>query len=137
MVKKMQNMIAKNLFIILPLIIVLALVNGFTTQKTASNEAASAFVGATSMDDPAGARLESVDAMGYASNFGLQQGDIVLKINGRTVKGADSFFKLMSGIGKDSAVSIEVLRDGVETTVSRGANAGSSGNRREAYPRHT
>ena len=137
MVKKMQITIGKNIGIILPVIIVLALVHGFTTQRSMRNEAKSEFVGAMSVDDPAGARLESVDEMGYASNFGLQQGDVVLKINGQTVKGADSFLKLMSELGNDSSVSIEILRDGIQTTVSRESNTGNSGNRIEAYQRHT
>ncbi len=137
MVKDIHKMISKNIFIIIPIIIVLALVHGFTIRKAATNQANSAFIGATSVDDPAGARLESVEEMGYASNFGLQQGDIVRKINGQTVKGTDSFLELMGEIADDSTVRIEVLRDGVETTVGREADVGSSGIRRDTRQRHT
>ena len=137
MVKDINKMISKNIFIILPIIIVLALVHGFTTRKAANSQANGAFIGAKSVDDPAGARLESVEIMGYASNFGLQQGDIVRKINGQTVKGADSFLDLMGEIAEDSVVRIEVLRDGIETTVGRGVNAGSNGIRMDVRQRHT
>jgi S1-C subfamily serine protease len=137
MVKDLNKMISKNIFIILPIIIVLALVHGFTTRKAANNQANIAFIGAKSVDDPAGARLESVEVMGFASNFGLQQGDIVRKINGQTVKGANSFLDLMGEIAEDSVVKIEVLRDGIETTVGRGVDTGSSGNRMNGLQRHT
>ena len=76
-------------------------------------------IGAVVIDDPAGARLESVDPSGSAAGYGLQKGDIVRKINGRTVNGAASFLKFMNGIPQGSAVSIQVLRHGQEATVDR------------------
>jgi phosphatidylserine decarboxylase len=76
-------------------------------------------IGAASVDDSAGAKLESVDSSGRAAGFGLQKGDVVRKINGQGVNGAASFLKLMSGVTQGSAVSIQVLRDGQETTIDR------------------
>jgi S1-C subfamily serine protease len=85
--------------------------------------ATSSSIGATSVDDPAGAKLESVDSSGRAARFGLQTGDVVRKINDQTVNGAASFLKLMSGVTQGSAVSIQVLRDGKETTIGREATS--------------
>jgi phosphatidylserine decarboxylase len=81
--------------------------------------ATSSNIGATSIDDPAGAKLENVDSSGRAARFGLQRGDVVLKINGQPVNGAASFLKLMSDVTQGSAVSIQVVRDGKETAVGR------------------
>jgi phosphatidylserine decarboxylase len=87
------------------------------TDATSSN------IGATSVDDPAGAKLESVDSSGRAVRFGLLKGDVVRKINNQPVNGSASFLKLMSGVTQGSAVSIQVLRDGRETTIGREATS--------------
>jgi phosphatidylserine decarboxylase len=89
--------------------------------------ATSSSIGATSVDDPAGALLESVDSSGRAATLGLQKGDVVRKINDQTVKGAASFLRLMSGVTQGSAVNIQVLRDGKETAIGR--EAASNGGR--------
>ncbi len=78
-------------------------------------------LGAAAVDDPAGARLESVDPSGRAAGFGLQKGDVVRRINGRTVNGAASFRKAVSAVAPDAPVSIHVLRDGREATIDREA----------------
>jgi S1-C subfamily serine protease len=136
MVDKMNKIITKNVFVIIPIILLLVLVNGFTSTKKEQINAS--VIGANSVDDPAGARLESVESMGYASNFGLQVGDIVLSINGQTVKGSDSFLRLMNDIPQDVAVSIQIIRDGVETTVGRETSAGNTtGNSRRERIRHS
>jgi len=81
-------------------------------------------IGATVVDDPNGAKLESVESSGRAARFGLQKGDIVLSIDDQKVTGAESFNKLISGVSRGAAVSIEVLRDNEEKTVGREAIAG-------------
>ncbi len=96
--------------------------NGSGTSKGKRHgmtDAAGSNIGAASVDDPAGARLESVDPAGTAATFGLQKGDVVRRINGRTVNGAASFLALMSSVTEGSAVSIQVRRDGEETTIDR------------------
>lgn len=76
-------------------------------------------VGATAVDDPSGALLQNVEASGRASRFNLQQGDIVISINGQTVTGAESFDTLISAIGQGAAISMQVIRNGQEITVGR------------------
>ncbi len=78
-------------------------------------------IGATAVDDPSGAYLETVEASGRASRFNLQQGDIVMSINGQTVTGAESFDELINNVPQRTAVNMQVLRDGKEITVGRSA----------------
>jgi hypothetical protein len=110
----------------------LAFASGLTAQQTGlsgsgDGSQSSLNIGATSVGDPAGVKLESVDSSGRAARFGLQKGDVVRKINGQTVNGAASFLKLMSGVAQGAAVSIQVLRNGKETTVGREATSGGGG----------
>jgi hypothetical protein len=85
-------------------------------------------IGAAAVDNSGGgALMQTVDASGRASRFGLQTGDVVLSINGETVNGADSFTELMGSIAQGSAVSIIVLRDGTQTTVGREATSVGGG----------
>lgn len=87
--------------------------------------ATSSSIGATSVDDPAGAKLESVNPSGRAARFGLRKGDVVRKINDQPVNGAASFLKLISGVTQGSAVGIHVLRNSKETTIGREATSHS------------
>jgi S1-C subfamily serine protease len=48
---------------------------------------------------------------------------VVRKINGRTVNGTASFLEFMSSVVEGSAVSIQVRRDGEETTIDREADS--------------
>jgi hypothetical protein len=85
-------------------------------------------IGAAAVDNSGGgALMQTVDASGRASRFGLQTGDVVLSINGETVNGADSFAELMGSIAQGSAVSIIVLRDGTQKTVGREATSVGGG----------
>ncbi|MFC1781829.1 PDZ domain-containing protein [Planctomycetota bacterium] len=94
-------------------------------QNFGGGGASSSEIGVSSIDAPGGgALLESVDASGRASRFGLQEGDIVVSINDQTVDSAATFIELMSGIERGAAVSIQVLRDGLATTVGREATGG-------------
>lgn len=76
-------------------------------------------IGATAVDDPSGTYLEAVEESGRASRFNLQQGDIVMSINGQAVTGAESFDEIMNNVSQGAAVSMQVLRDGKEVTVGR------------------
>ncbi len=132
-------MTKKNIIIIGSAILALAFVSGLTAQKTAGGGDISADIGVTCVDDSAGVRIENVELMGYAAGLGLEQGDIVLKINNKTVKGVDSFLKLISSINNNSGINIQILRYGVEMTVGQKAASGNGANgwyKREASP-HT
>ncbi|MFC1781798.1 PDZ domain-containing protein, partial [Planctomycetota bacterium] len=88
-------------------------------------------IGVTVVDAPGGgALIESVDPSGRAYRFGLEQGDIVISINGETVRTAEVFMELMTNVERGAAVSIQVLRDGLLTTVGREANEGGRGRSR-------
>jgi phosphatidylserine decarboxylase len=78
-------------------------------------------IGAGVVDDPAGAKLEKVESSGQAAGMGLQNADVVCKINGQAVNGAASFLALMCGVTQGSSVNIQVVRDGNETTIDREA----------------
>jgi S1-C subfamily serine protease len=132
-------MAKKGIIVIVSIALLFALFNVFRANKTAEGSVAVADIGAASVDDSAGARLESVDAIGYASMLGLKAGDIVCKINGKTVKGANSFVKLLTNVMDQSKVSIEILRNGAEETISRGINEGgkvSDSSSNEVFLRH-
>ncbi len=78
-------------------------------------------IGAAVVDDPAGVKVERVDSSRQAARIGLQNGDVVRRINGQAVKGAASLLASISSVPQGSSVSIQVLRDGNETTIDREA----------------
>jgi S1-C subfamily serine protease len=117
----MYKMSKKGIIIIVSIALLFALFNVIRSGKTANGSVNIGDIGATSIDDPAGARLENVALVGHVSMMGLKEGDIVCKINGRTVKDADSFVKLFSNVIQESQVSIEVLRFGTKITIEPGA----------------
>jgi type II secretory pathway component PulC len=90
-----------------------------SSTRGTSNTGISA-TGATIVAVPEGVRIESLTS-GRATRFGLQQGDIVLSINGQKITSADSFNQVIDGIAQGAEVSIQVRRNGVETTVQRSA----------------
>jgi hypothetical protein len=114
-------------FLFLVISIVLCLLTNQKLQAQMAGDTGSSSIGAIGADHARGARLSSVDSSGRASRFGLQNGDIVLKINGQTVKGVQSFLELMNGVAQGSAVSIQVIRNGAETTVGRTSTGGGRG----------
>jgi serine protease Do len=58
----------------------------------------------------AGLLVETPGALGRQA--GLQRGDIVLSVNGRTVSNADAFRSTLSAAGKGATVALLVQRDG-------------------------
>jgi serine protease Do len=43
---------------------------------------------------------------------GLQRGDVILSVNGRTISNADAFRSILSAAGKGATVALLVQRDG-------------------------
>ncbi|MFC1781608.1 PDZ domain-containing protein, partial [Planctomycetota bacterium] len=108
------------------IIIIFSVLLLITSHKSQARMGSSS-IGATAVDHTNGARVVSVSSSGRASRFGLRQGDIVLSINSQTVKDAESFFQLMTGVPQGDAVSIKVVRNDVETTVGRTRITGGRG----------
>ena len=89
----MAHKITKKDILIVAGIVVVILVfgSGLRGRGTTSDSV----IGVTSVDDPSGAKLKSVDSSGVASWFGLQVGDIVIAINNQAVENSKSFVKII------------------------------------------
>jgi hypothetical protein len=112
---------------VLVISIVLLLVTIQKLQARAASPTVRTIAGAQCRDHAKGVEILSVDSSERAYRFGLQKGDIVLKINGQTVKNTSSFLELLSSISQGAAISIQVIRNNVETTVGRTASGMGGG----------
>ncbi len=82
-----------------------------------------------------GAIVDSAQAGSPAAKAGLQPGDVITAVNGTSVKDARGLARQVAGLAPDSAVKLDVLRNGESRTVSvmlgrmpeqQQANAGST-----------
>jgi putative serine protease PepD len=75
-----------------------------------------------------GAELADVVADGPAAQAGLQQGDVITKLDGRTVDSADALVAAVRSHRPGDAVEVTYLRDGRSATVTvrLGSDGGSS-----------
>jgi serine protease Do len=62
--------------------------------------------------DTSGALLGQVEPDSPADKAGLKQGDVIRKINGQTIEGADNLRSMIAGTNPGTAITLGVLRDG-------------------------
>ena len=84
----------------------------------------SAYLGINGADDPLGCRVTTVTDDTTAAKAGVQEGDVITRINNQPIKGLTDLHKLLERkrVGED--VTIEVLRDGEEAPLSLKAKLG-------------
>jgi serine protease Do len=63
-------------------------------------------------DEPMGALVGDVTASGPAQHAGLERGDIITKLNGKTIADSRELRTTISLIPPDTSVNLQVLRDG-------------------------
>ena len=68
--------------------------------------------------DPRGALVSAVEPGGPAEHAGLEQGDVIVAIDGRKVPDANAVRNLIAGTKPGSSVAIDVLRGGKTLSVS-------------------
>jgi S1-C subfamily serine protease len=78
--------------------------------------AASQNIGATAVSAAGGALITAAQS-GRVSRWGIQQGDVVLSINGQKVASPESLVEVMNSIATGSAISAQITRNGVSMTV--------------------
>jgi hypothetical protein len=103
--------------------------SGMQASQAAVNlSAASQVIGATASSAGGGARIDS-STSARAARFGFQQGDVVLSINGMKVTSGDALTEVMNNIATGSAVTAQIIRNGVQMTIGRDtvANVRSTG----------
>jgi S1-C subfamily serine protease len=106
--------------------------SGTQASRTAVNlSAASQNIGATASSAGGGARIDS-STSARSARFGFQQGDVVLSINGMKVSSGDALTEVMNNIATGSAVTAQIIRNGVQMTIGRDtvANVGGTGSNR-------
>jgi len=59
-----------------------------------------------------GFRLSSVQRSGIFSLVGLRSGDILLKVNESTIDSPEKGLELLSGLGSETDISLDILRGG-------------------------
>jgi serine protease Do len=58
-----------------------------------------------------GVEITDVDMDGVGAEMGLRQGDIVLEVNGKAIKGVDTFEKAISGLKKGDVARLKIQRN--------------------------
>ncbi|MFC1781003.1 hypothetical protein ACFLZ8_01895 [Planctomycetota bacterium] len=89
---------------------------------------ASRNIGATASSAGGGARIDTATS-GRTARWGMQEGDIVISINGNRVSGGDSLTEVMNSISTGSAIEAQIMRNGVPMTVGRDAISVGGGGR--------
>jgi len=74
-------------------------------------------VGALDLEDGVGLAIAVVKEDSPAAKAGLQTGDIILKLDGRKLKGEEGLAKFMTAAKAGQAVEVVVLRKSKEVTV--------------------
>jgi putative serine protease PepD len=70
------------------------------------------FLGVTSAPHPSGAEVQGVTPGGPAARAGLRAGDVIVGVDGSTVRDHDDLSRIVSGLEPGEGVEIEVTRDG-------------------------
>jgi serine protease Do len=65
-----------------------------------------------------GALVDSVSGGGPAAKAGIRPGDVILSFNGRPVKDSDQLPQMVTATAPGTTVSLRVMRDGAERTLS-------------------
>ncbi|MEI6622414.1 MAG: trypsin-like peptidase domain-containing protein [Actinomycetes bacterium] len=73
-------------------------------------------VGSAADSSASGATLSSVTAGGAAANAGLERGDVVTKIDNRTITGAESLIATVRSYAPGSTLTVTYTRDGQTNT---------------------
>lgn len=98
--------------------------NGFN-WKSSSNKA---FLGVVTTDDDNGAKIKDISESSAAAKAGLKAGDIIIKIDNKTIKGPDELYNAIGKHEPGDKVTIIFIRDGKEETVV--AELGKQSNRK-------
>ena len=82
--------------------------------KTMSEEVANAL----GYDEPRGAVVEDVVNGSPAEDAGFENGDIILRVDGKDVEEMRDLPRLIAGLSPETELEIEVLRKGASQTIS-------------------
>jgi len=64
-----------------------------------------------------GAVIESISEGGPAARAGLQQGDVIIRVDGRTIRTASDFIAQVRAKPAGTEVEVRFAREGVESSV--------------------
>ena len=74
-------------------------------------------VGVSDSDDPAGALVDDVAPGSPAEDAGLEEGDVIVAVDGDEVDGVESLGEALAARDPGDVVTLTVDRDGTETTL--------------------
>lgn len=86
----------------------------FDRDAVMGNEAPRAFLGVMSEKNEKGAKITSVTKESAASKAGLEEGDIITKVNDASITGSEDLFETIRKFKPEDKVTITYLRDGQE-----------------------
>ncbi|GEM_PF-327518 len=95
-------------------------VNDFVSGQMPSHGAVGAAVRSSSRDTlttVTGAVIESISEGGPAARAGLQQGDVIIRVDGRTIRTASDFIAQVRAKPAGTEVEVRFAREGVESSV--------------------
>jgi serine protease Do len=76
-----------------------------------------AFAKQFKVPDLAGALVEDVTKGGPADKAGVKNGDVIRKMNGRTIDDSNQLTAMVTDMNPESAVTLDILRDGQPITI--------------------
>ena len=79
--------------------------------------------------DTSGALVQNVSPDGPGAKAGLKNGDVIRKLNGRTVDGADALTSMVTDMNPGSTATLSIIRDGkpMDLKVTLGERPGNLG----------
>jgi general secretion pathway protein C len=66
----------------------------------------------------AGLQVSKVKPSGLAAKIGMQDGDIIRRVNGTEIKGVDDVLKLMGGLKGSKSINMDLTRGGKRTSLN-------------------
>jgi putative serine protease PepD len=86
-------------------------------QLIATGKVSHAFLGVSTVDTPSGAQVASVSGGTPAAQAGIQKGDVITALGGKTVAGSTALASLVDQHKPGETVSVSVTRNGQQKTL--------------------